>query len=259
MQPLEARQQRGVDVDHAVAPALDETGGHEPHETGERDDVHARHAEHALQLALEVLAVLVELVIEAERGNALRLRPGKTRRVGPVGNHRHDLGRIVGSRARPRPAPSCSSRGPRSGWRRAFSQTLEHAFVIHGPGLALALGRTPLAGRRGDLADDDGASPHSCRGARGASAPCLATTTTMPMPQLNVRSISASSRRPALASQPNTAGALPTREIDRRRDGRRQHARQVLGEAAAGDVGQRLDRRRPAPPVASSAASTGFT
>jgi hypothetical protein len=64
-----------------------------------------------------------------------------------------------------------------------------------------------------------------------------ATTTTMPMPQLKVRSISASATPPAAASQAKTAGRA-RRRVDRGAEAVGQHARQVLGQAAAGDVGE---------------------
>ena len=75
----------------------------------------------------------------------------------------------------------------------------------------------------------------------GLGAP---TMTTMPMPQLKVRSISRLDRA-AASLQPSeipAAGANAPRSISAREAGG-QHARHVLGQAAAGDMGERLDRR----------------
>ena len=74
-----------------------------------------------------------------------------------------------------------------------------------------------------------------------ASALSAATTTIMPTPQLNVRSISGSAMPPVAASQRNTRQHRHAREIDAHAESVGQHARNVLGEAAAGDVRERLD------------------
>ena len=79
-------------------------------------------------------------------------------------------------------------------------------------------------------------------------------TTIMPMPQLKVRSISASATPPVRASQPKTGGTAIASRSSAHAEPVRQHARDVVGEAAAGDVGQRLDAV-----AAFSAASSGFT
>ena len=64
----------------------------------------------------------------------------------------------------------------------------------------------------------------------------------MPIPQLNVRSISCSPTPPAAASQLKT-GRTGTRARSMARRGPvGQHARNVFGKSAAGDVGERLDR-----------------
>ena len=52
---------------------------------------------------------------------------------------------------------------------------------------------------------------------------------------------------PVSASQPNTGGTGIAAEIDLDADALGQHARDVVREAAAGDVGQRLDAGRRAP------------
>ena len=65
--------------------------------------------------------------------------------------------------------------------------------------------------------------------------------TIMPMPQLKVRSISASATPPVCASQPKTGGTGMRAEVELHADAVGQDARDVVGEAAAGDVGERLD------------------
>ena len=71
-----------------------------------------------------------------------------------------------------------------------------------------------------------------------------ATIATMPTPQLKVRSISASAIGPASASQRKTGGTSIAAKVDPRGKPRRQDARDVVDEAAAGDVGEGLDPAR---------------
>ena len=109
------------------------------------------------------------------------------------------------------------------------------------------------------LVDDDAArppartSPISCACSPRALqeldrrlARCAAgTMTTMPMPQLKVRYISrrVDARRRAAASRtPGRAASAPRRA--RASSAIRQHARDVVGEAAAGDVRQAVHRQR---------------
>jgi hypothetical protein len=65
----------------------------------------------------------------------------------------------------------------------------------------------------------------------------------MPTPQLKVRSISSGATPPVLASHENTGGSQCA-EIDIGGQPFGQNPRQVFGKAAAGDMRQRLDRRR---------------
>ena len=86
-------------------------------------------------------------------------------------------------------------------------------------------------------------SRHSRRIARRLLRRASASSTAiMPMPQLNVRSISCSLTPPAAASHLNT-GRTGTRSrsmLTARPS--REHARNVFDKPAAGDVGERLDR-----------------
>ena len=111
--------------------------------------------------------------------------------------------------------------------------------VLHRPGFALALGFGLFASRRDTSPMMSGVRPR-LSAPPAPLAPRFAATTTMPMPQLNVRSISASSRLPVFASQPNTAGAW--------KDERSIRAATSFGrtrgnfrKSAAGDMRQRLD------------------
>ena len=67
----------------------------------------------------------------------------------------------------------------------------------------------------------------------------------MPIPQLKVRCISASLIAPVRASHSNTADLRPALALqDAPPSPRAQHARDIVGEAAAGDVRQRMHRHR---------------
>ena len=65
--------------------------------------------------------------------------------------------------------------------------------------------------------------------------------TIMPMPQLKVRSISSRSNLASACSQAKTGGRAKCAKVDLGGKAVGQHARDVVGEAAAGDMGERLD------------------
>jgi hypothetical protein len=101
-------------------------------------------------------------------------------------------------------------------------------------------------------------SPASINAASTASASPFAATATMPMPQLKVRSISASSRPPALASQPNTGGAVKL-AISTRAATLSGSTRGMFSESPPPVMWASALMAPSAPPVASMTASTGFT
>ena len=163
----------------------------------------------------------------------------EARRVGPVGDHQRDLGRIGRVLAPPRSAPPCWSRGRRSGWRRACapcaSAERSSAPAIADARLVAAAATTsPIVTTRLAVAR---ATP------RHRVAPCRPRRTAiMPIPQLKVRSISVLGDAAGLRQPRNTGSTGTCAEIDAGAERLRQHARDVVGKSAAGDVGERLDR-----------------
>ena len=89
-------------------------------------------------------------------------------------------------------------------------------------------------------------SPRLARAARRRLGVVGASTTAiMPMPQLKVRAISASATPPARCEPARRPAAAARRAASiSAAQALGQHARHVLDQAAAGDVGQRLDARR---------------
>ena len=79
--------------------------------------------------------------------------------------------------------------------------------------------------------------------ARGGGG-IAATTSAMPMPQLNTRSISVGATPPVRASQREHRRHRPVRGVQRGGRAVGQHARQIAGQAAAGDVRRRLQQPR---------------
>ena len=104
VEAVEGGQQRRVDVDQPVAPALDEILRQQAHEAGEADDVDPRGLEPLLDRRLEGGAVLDGLGVDDRGGDAGLGRLGEPGGIRTVGQHQHDLGRIV--RASPRRAIS---------------------------------------------------------------------------------------------------------------------------------------------------------
>ena len=231
-------------------PALDEPGRQQPHEAREADELDARGSP----------AAAVDARGRSPRG---------------VGIDRD--GRARGRRC---PAPRAPCRA------RAASASLETTSAISAGWSGAARGRDQRRHVGAAARDQDG-GPRAARpsqherpaGWRRAVAPAAATmladpdrglaevarrgpdrrrlvartTTAMPMPQLKVRSISRSAMPPA-ARQPAEDRRRPARRRDRACDAEPvgQHARHVVDEAAAGDVGQRHDGAGPlaAPPAA---------
>ena len=80
------------------------------------------------------------------------------------------------------------------------------------------------------------------------------STSTKPMPQLKVRHISSRGTAPSRCSQSNTGGSADRRGVDVEAEAVGDDADDVLGQAAAGDVRHRVDRR-----AAASSSSIGLT
>ena len=83
-----------------------------------------------------------------------------------------------------------------------------------------------------------------CSACSTASASPGATTRIRPMPMLNVRSMSSRGTAPDRWSHWKSGGTVHELEMNDGVGAVRQHARQVVGDAAAGDVRHALDRRR---------------
>src|SRR5271170_6500915 len=90
-------QQRGVDVDHTPAPALDERRTEDAFETREADQFDAVDIKEKLQRALKFFAAGVDFVINRRRCDAETLCQGESGRVRPIGKNEDDLGGKVGS------------------------------------------------------------------------------------------------------------------------------------------------------------------
>ena len=175
-------------------------------------------------------------MVDDEVADARRARAAR----GPPASGRFETTRAIWPdnpvRSRPRSAWPCWTRGPRSGRRR-------------GDGSSRAQ-RRPVVRTR---SPPDAATTSPMRDrllAPGASAPSrhaalsAAPTTIMPMPQLKVRSISASATPPVAASQPKTGGTGIASRSSRTPIPSGSTRGMLSGKAAAGDVGERLDAAR---------------
>ena len=174
--------------------------GQHPHEAGEADEGRCRAPLSAASIARRSVSRSGKALWSMARvAIPAALAMLKSRRIGAVGENEGDLGREIRARARPRSARPCSSRGPRSGWRRGGgSSELQGAGGLH-------------TARRPHAQSSRRCAPGSRRPSRRRSITLSAlsalATTIMPMPQLKVRSISASATPPVLASQPKTGGS----------------------------------------------------
>src|SRR5262249_19005194 len=156
---------------------------------------------------IEGLARGVGLMVDQPRRQALPAGPGQARRLGPAGDDGHDFGGIVGQARRPHQPPPVGA--------TARHQDGPAPFRPHPPDPSCPEKRTasasalPLAGavrpRPASTAPiKTGLSPAPVRAAITSPAAAGSATTTRPMPQLKVRSISPSSSWPAPLSQANT-------------------------------------------------------
>ena len=95
IQSFECRQERRVDVEKPALPALHERWREQPHEAGEADEIDLMPREHLLDCLFERRPVAIELpMVDDMYGNSRRFRARKAGRLGPIGDHEHDLGRI---------------------------------------------------------------------------------------------------------------------------------------------------------------------
>ena len=170
-------------------------------------------SQHRLHGAVERLAVLAErLVLDHRRSRCRPRARAQGRRHPPRWRGPARSRPDSPAPSRPRSAPPCWSRGPRSGSRRASSCQREMAVIDDA--------RSPVAAITSPSRAT--VSPSRLKISRRPRRPCPAsTTTTMPIPQLKVRSISGSAMPPVAASQRNTGSDRHARQIDRARRARR--------------------------------------
>ncbi len=192
VQAGEGGQQRGVDVQHAAGPAVHEPGRQQPHVAGEAHQLDTVRGQHAVHRALVRLAVAAERAVVDRRGRHPGLpRPVQRRGGGLVGQHQRDRGREgrVGA-ARSRAPCCCPVRWPAR--RRAGGAGSPRCSTARRAGAASV---RPMANTVSPAASS-----------RAVAAAASSTTSAMPMPQLNTRSISSGATAPALASQSITGG-----------------------------------------------------
>jgi len=134
LQPAEGRQQRRVDVQQPAGVARDELGRQDAHEAGQHHQVGLVPVDLLGQRGVEGGAIGMRAVVQTDRGDALRLRPGQPARLrtvaddgndgggpalglaglldgfhvgAPAGNQDHDAfhgcGSVIGARQRTRP------------------------------------------------------------------------------------------------------------------------------------------------------------
>ena len=172
--------------------------------------------------------------------------------VGPVRDDGHDIGRRCGRRRRRRGRPAGSNRCRRPARRAARRRLVTGGGDgrDHGPNLATpsapAVERERKVRCRRTARCPASSSPITQVGS--AIAPWTASTSSGAHIDDHADAhveravqLVGRHRRHQLADESEQRWHRPRAELDRRVDVVGQHARQVLGQAAAGDVGQRLD------------------
>ncbi len=91
----EGRQQRGVNIEVAVTPALDEARRVQPHEPGIAEDFDAGLLEGLVERGIEGIAGRKRLVIDGEGGDGGGFGAGEAFSARHVRDHDHDLGGVV--------------------------------------------------------------------------------------------------------------------------------------------------------------------
>ncbi len=177
----EGGEQRGVNIDLAVAPALDEPRRQDAQEPGIADKFGACLAQRGVERRLEARAVGEIAMADDHRRQAGPAGTIEADCVGAVGSGQDDLGGIIRQRAgldqrlQVRAAP---------GDENADLQPVGHR-------AAMLRMRLPGPSPRGTTSPmRNTVSPASARQVVMRSAASAATTTAIPMPQLKVRDIS---------------------------------------------------------------------
>src|SRR5580700_5857514 len=189
-----------MNVEHAPAPARDEPRRQEPHETGEADQIDAVRVQSIIERAFERLAVFAERpVIDDRGGDAGMPRGGEPRGIRLVGQDEHNLRRIIRRLGR---LDQCRH------VRAAAGD--QYGNALFGHALGQARSRCPRKATRAPSfaattsPSATTVSPCAVKRSLAALAALRSSTATMPMPQLKVRSISASVILPLAASHLNT-------------------------------------------------------
>src|ERR1700722_20229234 len=200
VQAFELRQQCRMNVQHAAAPARDEPRRQQPHETGEADQIEAGGGQGVVERAFERLAVSAERPVIDDRSRDTRLlRARETRGIGLIGQDQNDLRRIIRCLGR---LDECRH------VRAAAGDQYGNALFGHAPGQTRSsCPRKPTPAPSFAVTTSPRStqvSPFAAKHSIAGSAAAGSSTATMPMPQLKVRSISASVILPLAASHLNT-------------------------------------------------------
>src|SRR6185312_4923828 len=198
----EGGEQRGMDVDHPVAPMIDEARGQQPHEAGEADELDARRFERLGERRLESFAARIVAMGDDGAGDAGALRVIETAGIGAVADDERAPGREIFLRAsaHERFEIGAAARDQYRGLQPGHALSVPLRIVPSLPAPSSREGRStmrPISMTR---------SPAFSIAARAAAASLGATMAIMPMPQLKVRAISLRSIFAASASQRNTGG-----------------------------------------------------
>ena len=237
VEALEGRQQRGVDIDHAALPL--------PTNPGVR--IRMKPARHTMSMwcaaqtscsacskprgpcrifLWSTTAVAMPAALAALR--CPRRRPFETTRTISAG--------IAFVSSQLRSAPPCWSRGRKSERRRVCGPCSAQ--------IQLAVIGDPCV--TGGLGDFCRSRTPSRRLRRTAATPCQhrarATTAIMPTPQLKVRSISFCAMPPCLRQPLEHREHRYFGKIDAGAETVREHARNIVGKTAAGDMAERFYR-----------------
>src|SRR5690349_12922333 len=90
-----------MNVDHAIAPRLDEAWRHDAHETGKRHELYPMVSKRGIEGVVEFLASRERFVVDDLGRDTLCLREIKSLGISPIGNDDRDLCRITSVLRRP--------------------------------------------------------------------------------------------------------------------------------------------------------------
>ena len=186
-----------MDIEHPSSPSFHEPGRQHPHEARQAQELDAALGQDGVERLLEGFPGGVGLVVDDERLDAGEPRLVEPAGIGPVRHDEVDVSREIRARAA---SISAAMLDPRPEMRMATRRgVMRDAARTRGPdALAAFVGD--------DFADVDRPSPTWPSCAMRASARSAGAKAIMPMPQLKVRSISASATPPVCASQRKTGG-----------------------------------------------------